>query len=129
MTGFIRDLAARIASAKKQPLIILLTAVILTACSTTEDARRALNGKWLRKNSDDFVAQYGVPQSQYVRQDGKTILAWGSHESVYVPATTTTYGGYPIPIECSIQLTISKDHTIEKIEILEETSRCNELFN
>jgi hypothetical protein len=128
--------------------VLLLSA--LTACTTTTDARNALQ-KWVGRSADEFVTTYGVPQSQYQLQSGDTLLAWGDSDSVYMPpqATTTGYvnpttgyytantmtsGGGSIPLECAVQLTVGRDGTIKSYNIMKDSlgfwqlSRCSEIF-
>jgi hypothetical protein len=133
-------------------LFILTSMAMLGACSTTEDARQALQTEWIGRSADDFVSRYGFPQGQYQLQNGDTLLAWGDQRSVRMPQSSTTSGyvspstgyftahtqtsgGYDIGVSCDLQLTVSNSGTIKAIRITRdtigmwETSRCAEIFD
>lgn len=132
-------------------LLIIAALIATAACSTTDDARQALQQKWVGRSADDFVSSYGFPQGQYQLQNGDTLLAWGNQRNVYMPqsSTTTGYvsptgyytartqtsGGNNIDVSCDLQLTVAKGGTIKAIRITRdtigmwETSRCAEIFD
>ena len=136
----------------KHQLLIVATMAAVAACSTTEDARQALQTRWIGHSADEFVTDNGFPQGQYYLQNGDTLLAWGDQRSVRMPQSSTTSGyispstgyfttntltsgGYNIEVSCELQLTVSKDGTIKAIRIMRdtiglwETSRCAEIFD
>jgi hypothetical protein len=132
-------------------LILAALACVTIACTSSEDAVRSLNSKWVGRSVDEFVAQYGFPSGQYMLQDGGSILAWGSHNSFEMPSSTTTTGNFnantgyftstttnsgggSVPVDCDLQLTVGPDRIIRSFRVMRDTwgvwqtSRCNEIF-
>jgi hypothetical protein len=121
--------------------------LILSACSTTEQAGTALRSKWVGRSSDEFFTRYGPPASEFKLASGDTIYTWtGGQASIGVPAvastsfepggaTTIVSGGGSINMSCTVQITASGPaRTIQAIGPFRDTigmwqmSRCAEMF-
>jgi hypothetical protein len=122
----------------------------LMACSSTEQAGKALQSVWIGRSADDFFRQYGPPASSYTLSDGGKIFEWvGGQTSVYLPGsastTTTVFAntavsntqfspGGNLYLGCKIRITTTRAGTISTIAPSGDTlgmwqmSRCAEIF-
>ncbi|MBZ9859716.1 hypothetical protein [Mesorhizobium sp. CA12] len=131
-------------------IIAISTAILLAACTTTQQANTALSTKFAGRSADSFFLQYGPPASSYTMNDGRRMYVWaetqrnfqlpGSSTSTvnvigntaYVNTTTTP--GANIAMQCQVRLVVSKSGIIEQIQAQSDsmgvwqTSRCNEVF-
>ncbi|MDX8532795.1 hypothetical protein RFM41_13190 [Mesorhizobium sp. VK25A] len=131
-------------------IIGISTTILLSACTTTQQANTALSTKFAGKSADSFFMQYGPPASSYTMNDGRRMYVWaetqrnfqlpGSSTSTvnvigntaYVNTTTTP--GANIAMQCQVRLVVSQAGTIEQIQAQSDsmgvwqTSRCNEVF-
>ncbi|ODS55334.1 MAG: hypothetical protein ABS40_12210 [Agrobacterium sp. SCN 61-19] len=65
----------------------LLPLSLLAGCTTTEDANRALQSRWIGQPVERFFAAYGPPESEYPLSSGK-IYSWrGGDKTRYIPPT------------------------------------------
>ena len=66
---------------------IATTAVILYGCTTTEEANKAIQSRWIGPPADMFFSQYGPPESVYRMTGGGNVYTWrGGDKTRYVPA-------------------------------------------
>lgn len=68
----------------------LIPLALLSACTTTEDANRALQTRWIGQPAERFFAAYGPPTGEYPLSSGK-IYSWrGGDKTRYTPPTYST---------------------------------------
>ncbi|BDA85763.1 hypothetical protein Sa4125_33050 [Aureimonas sp. SA4125] len=73
--------------------VALAAVLMVTGCTTTEEANVAMRTDWIGRSSDDFFSAYGPPYQSYDRQDGGTIYSWrGGETRRFVPAQFATVG-------------------------------------
>ncbi|MDQ0423545.1 hypothetical protein J2045_004597 [Peteryoungia aggregata LMG 23059] len=66
---------------------LILPLAVLSACTTTEDANRALQSRWIGQPVERFFAAYGPPINEYPLSSG-TIYTWrGGDKTRYIPPT------------------------------------------
>ncbi len=71
-------------------------AIGLAGCKTTEEASKAVRGKWLGKPVDSFFIENGPPISSFPLEAGGTIYTWRGGETSYVrPAQIQTRPAQP----------------------------------
>ena len=131
-------------------IIGISTAILLAACTTTQQANTALSTKFAGKSADSFFMQYGPPASSYTMNDGRRMYVWAeTQRNFQLPGSststvnvigntaivnTTTTPGANIAMQCQVRLVVSKSGTIEQIQAQSDsmgvwqTSRCNEVF-
>jgi hypothetical protein len=125
-------------------------AMLLVACSTTEQANETMVAKFKGTKADSFFIKYGPPAQGYRTSDGQTIYIWAEQQkNYYMPpsayttinyigttayATTNFIGGGTMEVQCQVKILANKRGIIEEIEAHRdtwgdwETSRCHELF-
>lgn len=126
---------------------IAVACVALAGCTTTEQANKALEGRFQGKTTDSFFLAYGPPASSYRLNSGGMLYTWQERAKVYnmpgrVNSTvignqvySTVTPGSSVNVQCSLKIQASAGGTIEKIDVLSDTigawqlSRCNEVFN
>ena len=78
---------------------VLMAAVALAGCKTTEEAAQAVRAKWIGQPVDSFFMENGPPVSSYALDGGGTIYTWRGGETSYVrPAqyqTQPSFGASP----------------------------------
>jgi hypothetical protein len=80
----------------KVALTAVAVAVALAGCKTTEEAGKAVRGKWLDKPVDAFFVENGPPISSFPLEAGGTIYTWRGGETSYVrPAQFQTRPAQP----------------------------------
>jgi hypothetical protein len=117
-----------------------------TACVSTQQVADNFGKKWLGRNMDDFIRQYGLPYKQYAFKEGNVVYVWNSGISSFtMPATATTQvygntaytqirGGGSINMFCEMELTTDQAGVIRRFIItrdtigLGSTSRCYEVL-
>jgi len=127
-----------------------LLILLLSGCTTTNQAMLRVNNSFAGKNIDEFVLQHGVPYKKHQLNSGDFIYVWNSGVISYqMPATTnlsgtvspygytgtaTTYGGGALNVFCEVQIHTAQDGMIRSIQAVRDTigkwtlSRCSELF-
>ncbi|MBC2774378.1 hypothetical protein H6M51_16045 [Rhizobium sp. AQ_MP] len=65
----------------------LLPLPLLAACTTTEDANRALQSRWIGQPVERFFAAYGPPIGEYPLSSGKIYTWRGGDKTRYIPPT------------------------------------------
>lgn len=66
-------------------------ATIMGGCTTTEEANKAIQSKWIGQPVDSFFTYYGPPVSSFPLNDGGVIYTWvGGETTRYVPAQYQT---------------------------------------
>ncbi len=81
--------------------LALAMGAALAGCKTTEEASRALRGKWIGQKADDFFIEHGPPQSRYELEDGGAIYTWRGGETSYVRPARVQTQGFSQPISRS----------------------------
>lgn len=71
--------------------LLLLPLVILAGCTTTEDANRALQSRWIGQPVERFFAAYGPPIDEYPLSTGKIYTWRGGDKTRYIPPVYTQY--------------------------------------
>lgn len=72
-------------------LAIALLAPGLAACTTTEEANKAIKSRFIGQSSDVFFSQYGAPLSEFQLNNGGTVYRWrGGETSRTLPAEYRT---------------------------------------
>lgn len=66
---------------------LLLPLAFLAGCTTTEDANRALQSRWIGQPVDRFFAAYGPPIDEYPLSSGKVYTWRGGDKTRYIPPT------------------------------------------
>jgi hypothetical protein len=79
----------RIQSAFAAGLMLGLS-LVLSACTTTEDANNAARSRWLGQPVEAFFAAYGPPISDYPLSSGKIYTWRGGDKTRYIPPTYTS---------------------------------------
>jgi len=70
--------------------LLLLPLALLSACTTTDDANRALQSRWIGQPVEQFFAVYGPPISEYPLSSGKIYTWRGGDKTRYIPPTYST---------------------------------------
>ncbi|PSJ58284.1 hypothetical protein C7I85_20750 [Mesorhizobium soli] len=74
-------------------LAIALLAPALAACTTTEEANKAIKSRFIGQPSDVFFSQYGAPLSEFPLNNGGKVYRWRGGETMRtLPAEYTTIG-------------------------------------
>ena len=125
---------------------ILSAAMLCTACVSTQSVVDRFGQKWVGRNFDEFVIQYGAPYRKFELNSGGTAYVWNSGtSSIAMPATATTNvygntaytqvnGGGNINMFCEMQLVTDQSGVIRQVTILKDTiglwvtSRCHEVL-
>lgn len=125
----------------------LLAFCLLAACTTTDQANKAVASRYIGTPADAFFIKYGPPSSAYKLQDGSTLFTWSErakHFDMPTTATTNVYGntafttvnsGGDIMVQCQLKIVGSAGGTITSIAVLNDSigvwqmSRCNEVFS
>lgn len=69
----------------------VFAAILLSACTTTEDANNAMKSRFIGQSSDVFFSQYGMPLSSFPLNDGGTLYRWrGGQTTQTIPAEYRT---------------------------------------
>ena len=136
----------------KYTIILLCVSIILSGCSTTQQATTRLTTDYAGKSLDAFVIDHGIPHTKYQLDDGGFIYVWNSGVIVYnMPTTTTmsgtvspyatysghatTSGGGQINVYCEIQIQTDPNNIIRSLRPIKDTignwelSRCAEIFD
>lgn len=123
----------------------------LLGCTSTEQAMRRANARFVGRSIDEFVLEHGIPYAKHQLNNGGYIYAWNSGVISYnMPETTivtgqidplvfysrspTTTGGGSIDICCEVQIHTSAEGKILSIKPIRDTwgrwttSRCSEIF-
>ncbi len=90
-----------------RPLIalLLLPLAVLAGCTTTEDANRALQSRWIGQPVERFFAAYGPPIDEYPLSSGKIYTWRGGDKTRYIPPVYTR----PEPARTIIRTETSQD--------------------
>lgn len=64
---------------------LMLPLAALAACTTTEDANRALQSRWIGQPAERFFAAYGPPIDEYPLSSGKIYTWRGGDKTRYIP--------------------------------------------
>ena len=67
--------------------VLILGVSLLAGCTTTEDANRALQSRWIGQPVERFFAAYGAPISEYPLSTGKIYTWRGGDKTRYIPPT------------------------------------------
>ncbi|WP_117195095.1 hypothetical protein [Rhizobium terrae] len=63
----------------------------VAGCTTTEEANKAIQSKWIGQPVDSFFTYYGPPVSSFPLNDGGTIYTWvGGQTTRHIPAQYQT---------------------------------------
>ncbi|SME96562.1 hypothetical protein SAMN02982989_0306 [Xaviernesmea oryzae] len=66
-------------------------AVGIVGCTTTEEANKAIQSRWIGQPVDSFFTYYGPPVSTFPLNDGGTIYTWvGGETTRHIPAQYQT---------------------------------------
>lgn len=85
--------------------IALGAAIFLSACTTTQDASRAIQHSWIGRHADEFFSEYGPPLRSYALSDGSTLYTWrGGQTTKVVNLNTQRDAGQSSPLA-------SREHT------------------
>ena len=71
--------------ARKLIAALMLPLAALAACTTTEDANRALQSRWIGQPAERFFAAYGPPIDEYPLSSGKIYTWRGGDKTRYIP--------------------------------------------
>lgn len=66
---------------------LFLPLLLLSGCTTTEDANRALQSRWIGQPVERFFAAYGPPIDEYPLSSGKIYTWRGGDKTRYIPPT------------------------------------------
>lgn len=70
---------------------LCVLAMTMVGCTTTEEANKAIQSKWIGQPVDSFFTYYGPPVSSFPLNDGGTIYTWvGGQTTRYIPAQYQT---------------------------------------
>lgn len=67
--------------------VLLLPLALLASCTTTEDANRAMQSRWIGQPVERFFAAYGPPIDEYPLSSGKIYTWRGGDKTRYIPPT------------------------------------------
>ena len=68
-------------------VIAIAIGFAIAGCTTTQQAQKAMESRFIGQPSDTFFSRYGAPQSSFTLNNGSTIYRWrGGQTTVYVPA-------------------------------------------
>jgi hypothetical protein len=132
-------------------IVIVIVLAILSGCTTTAQGINRANSRFVGRNMDDFVKEYGMPIREFKLNDGSKVYRWSSEVLTYgLPSSTTfqatqsdsglisgtsqTYGGGSINVFCEVDIFTTSDGTITAIKPVRDTlgkwttSRCAEIF-
>jgi hypothetical protein len=131
-------------------ILILIIALSLASCASTQEAANRLSSNFDGKNIDAFVLRHGAPFQRHQMNSGDLLYTWSSEIRAYgLPATTTvqgtrspygfsgtatTTGGGTVNVFCEVQILTTQDGTIKSISPFRDTigmwttSRCAEIF-
>ncbi|RKE84091.1 hypothetical protein [Rhizobium sp. AG855] len=76
----------RIQSALRAGLVLSF-GLLVSACTTTEDANNAARSRWLGQPVEAFFAAYGPPIDEYPLSSGKIYTWRGGDKTRYIPPT------------------------------------------
>lgn len=124
----------------------LIATLLCTACVSTQSVVDRFGQKWVGRNFDEFVVQYGAPYRKFDLNSGGIAYVWNSGtSSIAMPATATTNiygntaytqvsGGGNINMFCEMQLVTDQSGIIRQVTIMKDTigfwvtSRCHEVL-
>lgn len=127
-------------------IFLALSAVCISACTTSDQANQALATKFAGQSVDSFFIAYGPPAASHKLSDGRALYTWSERGHSYsTPSTVNTTvignqafstvdGGGSIRVQCTLKIVARPDGRIERIDVLSDTigdwqlSRCNEVF-
>lgn len=131
--------------------LFIASAILLTACTSTEQAMSIISPRYHGKSADEFFRENGAPYSQYTMQDGGRIYRWRDGiGQVQMPGTTTfnayntpagmagtatTWGDSTITITCDLEIHTDNKNRVQFFRVAQDslgmwqTSRCNEYFS
>lgn len=90
---------------------VLVAALAVAGCKTTEEAAQSVRAKWIGEPVDRFFVENGPPVSSYALDAGGTIYTWRGGEMDYVrPAQYSTQPGFPSPMRVSQKTTSVTAH-------------------
>lgn len=130
----------------KRILAVSLAALLLSACTTTEQANTALATRFAGQTADSFFLRYGPPTSSYRMNDGRMMYLWVERQRNFsTPSTSTvnvigntafvnTTPGSNIEVQCQVRLVVNQAGVIDQIIAHSDSigvwqmSRCNEVF-
>lgn len=135
---------------------IVLAALALTACQSSQEAVRLVQSEWVGQRADAFFVANGPPRDSFPRDGGGMIYTWrGGDATITRPGQLQArqtvgpaYDGRPLrgaivndqpPQQlnyfCEMQIAADNQDIIESIRISRDTagtgfsfSRCSELF-
>jgi hypothetical protein len=102
-------------------------AFLLSGCVSSQVVVEKLNNKYVGKNFDEFVINYGSPLQKFILSSGDIVYTWSS-------ASSTTISGGKINLFCEAQFITSPNGIIKEVTILKDTignwttSMCHEFF-
>jgi len=80
-------------------LVLALLAPALAACTTTEEANKAIKSRFIGQPSDVFFSSYGAPISEFDLNNGGKVYRWrGGETSRTIPAEYMTVGNPSDPM-------------------------------
>jgi hypothetical protein len=86
--------------------ILSVFAVVLSACTTAAVASNPLQARWNGKSAGSFFAANGPQISDTAGSNGTTVYTWR--------------GGFGSGRPCVVELTVSKDYTINTIRAVSD---------
>ena len=111
-------------------LLVAAACCVLSSCATTEKYKASLNS-WVGHSASELVNSWGYPDSQITGPSGNTVYVYSRSGSVVLPTTTTTnayvtgtphsafgtatsttYGGGVISMNCQTYFDMSADMRI-----------------
>ncbi|MBU0584023.1 MAG: hypothetical protein KKB66_16015 [Alphaproteobacteria bacterium] len=127
-------------------LTVAFVALMLSACTTTEQANTALASRFKGQTADSFFLRFGPPVTSYDMDDGRRMFVWAEKQKNFsTPSTSTvnvigntafvnTTPGSNVEVQCQVRLVVNKSGVIEEILAQSDSigvwqmSRCNEVF-
>ena len=76
---------------KKKLVHLALVAMVLSACTTTEEAQQVIQSRWIGQPVEAFFIRHGPPVSEFAMQSGNVIYTWrGGDTTRYIAPTYTS---------------------------------------
>ena len=68
---------------KRSLFFIGASLVILSGCTTTNEAHQKISSKWIGQSSDEFFAFHGAPLTSFAQNNGGILYGWKGGEYTY----------------------------------------------
>lgn len=129
---------------------MIVGALALASCTTTEQANQAMADRYMGMPVDSFFLQYGPPATSYTLNDGRKMYLWAenpqhvtfsgvSTAQVTMVGNTGWVTGWNTPsssvdIQCQVRILADQRGHIQQILSHSDSigwwqlSRCNEIF-